>query len=309
MLFEFRASHFTQVSSIEQEEEGPGHANHVSIIREYRAKIEAKLFEICARIVKLIGKKLVPAVGNGDSKVFYLKMKGDYHRYLAEFKTGNDRKAAVENTLTAYKSTQSRVVQCAEGEGPIIYFISFVLVLLVLSENAFEMAYFLWVVFKYTIESCFHEKIVFCTRNGCSWRGPSNTVQLHYLSSIRLGDTTSQSVGDTEHVSKPAGVSGTITTALANAGYTLEGSEVELALNPFRLAFETKNLKILEPALDCLHYNPTSAEGTSYCCSIHKVQSPWGTFAWSYQTLLQYCSSQQEPYKLSDIKGNADTDD
>ncbi|XWS70147.1 hypothetical protein CRYUN_Cryun03dG0024100 [Craigia yunnanensis] len=65
--------------------------------------------------------------------------------------------------------------------------------------------------------------------------------------------TVSQSVGDTELVRKPAGVSGTITTALANAGYTLEGAEVELALNPLRLAFETKNLKILEPALDCLH--------------------------------------------------------
>ncbi|XWS72348.1 hypothetical protein CRYUN_Cryun02cG0032400 [Craigia yunnanensis] len=65
--------------------------------------------------------------------------------------------------------------------------------------------------------------------------------------------TASQSSGDTEHVSKPTGGSGTITTALANAGYTLEGAEVELALNPLRLAFETKNLKILEPALDCLH--------------------------------------------------------
>ncbi|XP_021277449.1 brefeldin A-inhibited guanine nucleotide-exchange protein 5 [Herrania umbratica] len=65
--------------------------------------------------------------------------------------------------------------------------------------------------------------------------------------------TLSQSAGDTEHVSKPTGGSGTITTALANAGYTLEGAEVELVLNPLRLAFETKNLKILEPALDCLH--------------------------------------------------------
>ncbi|XP_022754739.1 brefeldin A-inhibited guanine nucleotide-exchange protein 5 isoform X2 [Durio zibethinus] len=65
--------------------------------------------------------------------------------------------------------------------------------------------------------------------------------------------TVSQSAGETEHVSKPTVVSGTITTALANAGYTLEGAEVELVLNPLRLAFETKNLKILEPALDCLH--------------------------------------------------------
>ncbi|MBA0549642.1 hypothetical protein Goshw_015520 [Gossypium schwendimanii] len=98
------------VSSIEQKEEGRGNADHVSIIREYRAKIEAELSEICAGILKLLEEKLVPAAGNGDSKVFYLKMKGDYHRYLAEFKTGDDRKAAAENTLSAYKSAQDIAV-------------------------------------------------------------------------------------------------------------------------------------------------------------------------------------------------------
>ncbi|KAK4784611.1 hypothetical protein SAY86_018979 [Trapa natans] len=44
-----------------------------------------------------------------------------------------------------------------------------------------------------------------------------------------------------------------IATALSSAGHTLEGPQVELVLNPLRLAFETKHLKILEPALDCLH--------------------------------------------------------
>ncbi|MBA0666715.1 hypothetical protein Gotur_021234 [Gossypium turneri] len=100
------------VSSIEQKEEGRGNADHVAVIRDYRAKIEAELSEICAGILKLLDEKLVPAAGNGDSKVFYLKMKGDYHRYLAEFKTGDDRKSAAENTLTAYKSAQVCVHFC-----------------------------------------------------------------------------------------------------------------------------------------------------------------------------------------------------
>uniref|UniRef100_A0A7N0UHC4 14-3-3 domain-containing protein n=1 Tax=Kalanchoe fedtschenkoi TaxID=63787 RepID=A0A7N0UHC4_KALFE len=33
-------------------------------------------------------------------------MRGDYHRYLAEFKTGDERKEAAENTLNAYKAAQ-----------------------------------------------------------------------------------------------------------------------------------------------------------------------------------------------------------
>uniref|UniRef100_A0A804LUD0 14-3-3 domain-containing protein n=1 Tax=Zea mays TaxID=4577 RepID=A0A804LUD0_MAIZE len=41
-----------------------------------------------------------------QSKVFYLKMKGDYHRYLAEFKTGAERKEAAESTMIAYKAAQ-----------------------------------------------------------------------------------------------------------------------------------------------------------------------------------------------------------
>ncbi|OWM73823.1 hypothetical protein CDL15_Pgr015123 [Punica granatum] len=44
-----------------------------------------------------------------------------------------------------------------------------------------------------------------------------------------------------------------IATALASAGNTLEGPQAELVLNPLRLAFETKNMKILDPAVDCLH--------------------------------------------------------
>ncbi|XP_071723844.1 brefeldin A-inhibited guanine nucleotide-exchange protein 5-like [Rutidosis leptorrhynchoides] len=56
-----------------------------------------------------------------------------------------------------------------------------------------------------------------------------------------------------EKVKGPVNVCGTITSTLAVAGRTLEGPNVELVLSPLRLAFETKNLKIIEPALDCLH--------------------------------------------------------
>ncbi|KAG0557352.1 hypothetical protein KC19_11G122800 [Ceratodon purpureus] len=40
---------------------------------------------------------------------------------------------------------------------------------------------------------------------------------------------------------------------LAEAGHTLEGSEADLVILPLRLAFETKQSKLVEPALDCLH--------------------------------------------------------
>ena len=45
----------------------------------------------------------------------------------------------------------------------------------------------------------------------------------------------------------------TVAATLAEAGHTLEGSEADLVILPLRLAFETKQSKLVEPALDCLH--------------------------------------------------------
>ncbi|KAG8087365.1 hypothetical protein GUJ93_ZPchr0010g9948 [Zizania palustris] len=94
------------VSSIEQKEEGRGAAGHAAAARGYRGRVEAELSNICAGILRLLDERLVPAAAAVDSKVFYLKMKGDYHRYLAEFKTGAERKDAADATLTAYQAAQ-----------------------------------------------------------------------------------------------------------------------------------------------------------------------------------------------------------
>lgn len=94
------------ISSIEQKEESRGNEDHVTIIKEYRGKIEAELSKICGGILSLLDSHLIPAASSAESKVFYLKMKGDYYRYLAEFKTASERKEAAESTLLAYKSAQ-----------------------------------------------------------------------------------------------------------------------------------------------------------------------------------------------------------
>jgi 14-3-3 protein beta/theta/zeta len=59
--------------------------------REYREKVETELREICQEVLSLLDKFLIPKASNAESKVFYLKMKGDYYRYLAEVATGDTR--------------------------------------------------------------------------------------------------------------------------------------------------------------------------------------------------------------------------
>lgn len=45
----------------------------------------------CPCLQGLLDKYLIPKASNAESKVFYLKMKGDYYRYLAEVATGETR--------------------------------------------------------------------------------------------------------------------------------------------------------------------------------------------------------------------------
>ncbi|XP_062101273.1 14-3-3-like protein B [Humulus lupulus] len=94
------------VSSIEQKEEGRKNEDHVVLVKDYRSKVESELSDVCASILKLMDSNLIPSAASSESKVFYLKMKGDYHRYLAEFKVGDERKSAAEDTMISYKAAQ-----------------------------------------------------------------------------------------------------------------------------------------------------------------------------------------------------------
>jgi len=92
------------VTSIEQKEESKGNEAQVKLIKEYRQKIEAELAKICEDILEVLDKHLIPSAQAGESKVFYHKMKGDYHRYLAEFAVGDKRSDSSEKSLEAYKA-------------------------------------------------------------------------------------------------------------------------------------------------------------------------------------------------------------
>jgi 14-3-3 protein epsilon len=94
------------VSSIEQKEESRKNEDHVLLVQQYRSKVESELSNVCASILQLLDSNLIPSASSSESKVFYYKMKGDYHRYLAEFKIADERKYAAEDTMLSYKAAQ-----------------------------------------------------------------------------------------------------------------------------------------------------------------------------------------------------------
>ncbi|OBA28540.1 14-3-3 protein [Hanseniaspora valbyensis NRRL Y-1626] len=75
----------------------------VALISEYRSKIETELAQICDDILNVLDSHLIPSASTGESKVFYYKMKGDYHRYLAEFSSGDVKQKTTDDSLKAYE--------------------------------------------------------------------------------------------------------------------------------------------------------------------------------------------------------------
>lgn len=92
------------LSSIEQKEEAKGNDVNVKRIKVYRQKVESELSNICSDIMTIIDDHLIPSSSSaGESSVFFYKMKGDYYRYMAEFKTGDERKEVADHSMEAYQ--------------------------------------------------------------------------------------------------------------------------------------------------------------------------------------------------------------
>ncbi|KAH9613534.1 hypothetical protein KSS87_009649, partial [Heliosperma pusillum] len=70
---------------------------------------------------------------------------------------------------------------------------------------------------------------------------------------LKVDHEISHASVETKHAGKTVQANVSITVALSNAGHTLEEAEAELVLSPLQIAFETKNMKIVELALDCFH--------------------------------------------------------
>jgi 14-3-3 protein epsilon len=87
---------------IEQKEALKSNESRLEVTQQYRIQVENELHKICSEILELIDKNLIPSASTAETKVFYLKMKGDYNRYLAEFTSGEARKQDVNTSLVSY---------------------------------------------------------------------------------------------------------------------------------------------------------------------------------------------------------------
>ncbi|PWA89564.1 14-3-3 domain-containing protein [Artemisia annua] len=92
------------LSVIKSKEEASGNMEHAASANESLKRVEDELTAKCNEILLTIDDYLLPLSKTGEAAVFYHKMKGDYYRYLAEFKSDADRQEATSQSLKAYEA-------------------------------------------------------------------------------------------------------------------------------------------------------------------------------------------------------------
>lgn len=105
-----RRSSWRVISSIEAKSD----SSKKSISQVYKKKIENELFQICQDVLDLLKDHLIPKADTPESQVFYMKMQGDYFRYLAEVKTDESKQEQIEKSRNAYQGA----MQISKAEMP-----------------------------------------------------------------------------------------------------------------------------------------------------------------------------------------------
>ena len=83
-------------------EQNPKYSKYADALATYKASIEGKLNDDCKQVIDTIQKKVLAKPCEGEAKAFFVKMVGDYYRYIAENAKGSLMEEVKQNALKAY---------------------------------------------------------------------------------------------------------------------------------------------------------------------------------------------------------------
>ena len=99
-LVSSRRSALRSIIAVETKEKN---SKLISLITELKQTLEKELKDLCNNILKILNEYLIRKAKDIESKIFYLKMRGDYFRYLSEFETDEKKTENIDNALNSYK--------------------------------------------------------------------------------------------------------------------------------------------------------------------------------------------------------------
>lgn len=90
------------LSNMEKKEEKKGNSENLNSVRDVKTKVENDIKNAVADIQELLDTVLIPNAAKNESKAYYLKLKGDYFRYLSEITTKDEQEEAMTQAEIAY---------------------------------------------------------------------------------------------------------------------------------------------------------------------------------------------------------------
>ena len=99
-LISAQRSAWKTVQAIEQNKK---YAEYASDCADYRGKIAVELEANCNKVIDIVKDESLPKAKEDEAKVFYLKMIGDYYRYVAECSKGDRLADVTEKALDYYQ--------------------------------------------------------------------------------------------------------------------------------------------------------------------------------------------------------------
>lgn len=91
------------ISAIEQ---NPKYSKFGDALQSYKKKIEGMLYDDCEKIIRIVREKVLTQPSEGEPKAFFVKMVGDYYRYIAETADGAKLEQVKNEALKAYTEAQ-----------------------------------------------------------------------------------------------------------------------------------------------------------------------------------------------------------
>merc|ERR1712166_638309 len=80
-------------------ERNPKYSKFTDALATYKQGIEGKLQDDCQRIIDMINNKVLAKSCDGEPKAFFVKMVGDYYRYIAENAKGDNLEKVKQSAL------------------------------------------------------------------------------------------------------------------------------------------------------------------------------------------------------------------
>ena len=110
-LISSQRSGIRTISAIEQNKK---YEKYAGALAEYKTKIENILFQNCENIIQIIKSDILAGADDQEAKAFFLKMIGDYCRYIAENAKGDRLENCKQEALKSYQEADT-IAQSALG--------------------------------------------------------------------------------------------------------------------------------------------------------------------------------------------------